>query len=202
MRGDAKAARTAAETVAEISQEHGVALYLATARVQVAWARAQLGDREAGRKELQNSLSVLSQQGNKAWRPLFHGLLAQIEADAESANAALSRVDEALTPLVRPGERWTDALIHCIRGEILLKREPASTAPAEEAFLTAIAIAQRQKARSFELRAAMSMARLWRDQGKPQQARELLAPVYGWFTEGFDTLDLKEAKALLDELTS
>ena len=70
----------------------------------------------------------------------------------------------------------------------------------EDAFLTAIAIASEQKARSFELRAALSMARLWRDQGKRDGARELLAPIYGWFTEGFDTLDLKEAKALLDEL--
>ena len=89
---------------------------------------------------------------------------------------------------------------------LVFKRPPAAgrgrSAPAEEAFLTAVAIAQQQKARSFELRAAMSLARLWRDQGKPQQARELLAPVYGWFTEGFDTLDLKEAKALLDELAS
>ena len=83
-----------------------------------------------------------------------------------------------------------------------MKRDPANTASAEEAFLTAIAIAQKQKARSFELRAAMSMARLWRDQGKRDEARELLAPVYGWFTEGFDTLDLKEAKALLDELNA
>jgi predicted ATPase len=82
----------------------------------------------------------------------------------------------------------------------LLKRDPANTVPAEEAFFSAIAIAQQQKARSFELRAAMSLARLWRDQGKVQQARELLAPVYGWFTEGFDTRDLKEAKALLEEL--
>jgi predicted ATPase len=82
----------------------------------------------------------------------------------------------------------------------LLKHERGNTAPAEEAFLTAIAIAQQQKARSFELRAAMSMARLWRDQGKRDEARALLAPVYGWFTEGFDTLDLKEAKAPLDEL--
>ena len=73
-------------------------------------------------------------------------------------------------------------------------------APAEEAFLTAISVAQQQKAKSFELRAAMSLARLWRDQGKVQQARELLAPVYEWFTEGFDTRDLKEAKALLDAL--
>jgi predicted ATPase len=83
-----------------------------------------------------------------------------------------------------------------------LKRDPANTAPAEGAFLTAIAIAQQQKARSFELRAATSMARLWRDRGKRDEARELLAPVYGWFTEGFDTRDLKEAKALLDELAA
>ena len=84
----------------------------------------------------------------------------------------------------------------------LLKRDPANAAAAEEAFHTAIAVAQQQKARIFELRAAMSMARLWRDQGKRDEARDLLAPVYGWFTEGFDTLDLKEAKALLDELAS
>jgi predicted ATPase len=82
-----------------------------------------------------------------------------------------------------------------------LKREPANTAWAEEAFLTAVAVAQKQKAKSFELHAAISMARLWRDQGKRTEARELLTPVYGWFTEGFDTRDLKEAKALLDELT-
>jgi predicted ATPase len=94
----------------------------------------------------------------------------------------------------------SDALLHRLRGEILLKRDPANTAPAEEAFLSAIAIARQQKARSFELRAALSLARLWRDQGKRENARELLAQVYGWFTEGFETLHLKEAKALLDEL--
>ena len=109
-------------------------------------------------------------------------------------------MDAALACARETGERWTDAFLHRIRGEILLKCDPANTAPAEEAFLIAIAIAQKQKARSFELRAAMSMARLWRDQGKREQARKLLAPVYGWFTEGFDTRDLKEAKALLDAL--
>src|SRR5262249_15873444 len=100
------------------------------------------------------------------------------------------------------GEHWSDAFVHRLRGEILLKRDPANTAPAEDAFRTAIAIAQQQKARTFELRAAMSLARLWRDQGKRDEAHDLLAPVYGWFTEGFDTLDLKEVKALLDELAS
>jgi predicted ATPase len=114
----------------------------------------------------------------------------------------LTWVDEALALAQQTGEHWTDAFLHRIRGKILLKRDPANTLLAEEAFLSAIAIAQQQKARTFELRAAMSLARLWRDQGKVQQARELLAPVYGWFTEGFDTRDLKEAKALLEELAS
>ena len=112
----------------------------------------------------------------------------------------MTRIDEALGFAQQTGEHWTDAFLHRIRGQILLKRDPANKAPAEEAFLTAIAIAQQQKARTFELRAAMGLARLWRDQGKVQQAHELLAPVYGWFTEGFDTRDLKEAKALLNEL--
>ena len=87
-----------------------------------------------------------------------------------------------------------------IRGEILLKRDAADTALPEEAFQTAIAIARQQQAKSWELRAATSLARLWRDQGKRQEAHDLLAPIYDWFTEGFDTLDLKEARALLDEL--
>jgi predicted ATPase len=100
------------------------------------------------------------------------------------------------------GEHLSDAFLYRLRGEILLKRDPANTAPAEEAFLTSMGIAQQQKAKSFELRAATSLARLWRDQGKRDKARDLLAPVYGWFTEGFDTRDLKEAKALLDELAA
>ena len=87
-------------------------------------------------------------------------------------------------------------------GEIALKSPQADTAKAEASFERALLVARQQQAKSWELRAAMSLARLWRDQGKAQQARELLAPVYGWFTEGFETRDLKEAKALLDELAS
>jgi predicted ATPase len=87
-------------------------------------------------------------------------------------------------------------------GEIALKSPQPEAVKAEACFEQALAVARQQQAKSWELRAAMSMARLWRDQGKPQQARELLVPIYGWFTEGFDTRDLKEAKALLDELTA
>ena len=99
-------------------------------------------------------------------------------------------------------ERWFEAEVHRIAGEIALKSPKPDTTKAEAYFDRALSVARQQQAKSWELRAAMSMARLWRDQGKPQQARELLAPVYGWFTEGFDTLDLKEAKALLKALAA
>ena len=100
------------------------------------------------------------------------------------------------------GERWCEAETNRIAGEIALKSPVQDGAKAQAYFERALAVARAQQAKSWELRAAMSMARLWRDQGERDEARELLAPVYGWFTEGFDTLDLKEARALLDELAS
>ncbi|MGA2842762.1 MAG: hypothetical protein ABSG18_21865 [Steroidobacteraceae bacterium] len=109
---------------------------------------------------------------------------------------------EAITAVETTKEKWCEAEVHRTAGEIaLLSREP-DAAKAEAYFERALAVARQQQAKSWELRAAVSMARLWGDQGKRDAARELLAPVYGWFTEGFDTLDLKEAKTLLDELAS
>ena len=105
-----------------------------------------------------------------------------------------------MTEVETTKERWCEAEINRIKGEIALKLPRLGSSQAGAYFEHALAVARKQQAKSFELRAAMSMARLWRDQGKPQQARDLLAPVYGWFTEGFDTRDLKEAKALLAEL--
>jgi len=99
-------------------------------------------------------------------------------------------------------ERWHEAEIHRIAGEIALLSAERNAAKVEAYFERALSIARAQQAKSWELRAAMSMARMWRDQGKHQQARDLLAPVYGWFTQGFDTLDLKQAKFLLDALAS
>ena len=109
-------------------------------------------------------------------------------------------IDEALVAIETTKEKWFEADINQLVGEIALKSPELSAATAEAYFKRALAIARQQQAKSWELRAAMSMARLWRDQGKRDEARELLAPVYGWFTEGFETRDLKEAKALLDEL--
>jgi predicted ATPase len=151
---------------------------------------------------MRKGIERLRELGQRFHLPYLQGLLAKAQADEGKLNIALAELDHVLTETSTTEERWSDAELHRTRGEILRKCDPTNTAPAEEAFLTAIAIAQQQKARSFELRAAMSMARLWRDQGKRDEARDLLAPVYGWFTEGFDTLDLKEAKALLDELSS
>ena len=111
-------------------------------------------------------------------------------------------IGETTTIMEKTGERWWEAETNRVAGEItLLSPEPDAT-NAEAYFERALAVARQQQAKSWELRAAVSLARLWRDQGKPQQARELLAPVYGWFTEGFDTRDLKEAKALLEELAA
>ena len=111
-------------------------------------------------------------------------------------------IAEAMSAVESTKERWCEAEINGMAGEIALKSPEPDEAKAQAYFERALAVARQQQAKSWELRAAMSMARLWRDQGKRHEARDLLAPVYGWFTEGFDTLDLKEAKALLDELTS
>ena len=105
-----------------------------------------------------------------------------------------------MTAVETTKQKWCEAEVNRVAGEIALMSPKRDAAKAEAYFECALAVARKQQAKSWELRAAMSLARLWRDQGKAQQARELLAPVYGWFTEGFDTLDLKDAKTLLDEL--
>jgi predicted ATPase len=109
-------------------------------------------------------------------------------------------IDDAIDKVEISKERWCEAEAHRIAGEIELKSPKPDVAKAQAYFERALAVARAQQAKSWELRAAMSMARLWHDQGKREEARDLLAPIYGWFTEGFDTPDLKEAKALLDEL--
>ena len=128
--------------------------------------------------------------------------MARAYADLGRFDDAWRSVDEALTAVEITKERMFEAEINRVAGEIALRSQQADAEKAEGYFERALAVARQQQAKSWELRAAMSIARLWRDQGKPQQARELLAPVYGWFTEGFDTRDLKEAKALLEELAA
>jgi predicted ATPase len=138
--------------------------------------------------------------GARLFVPLFLSNLARAYADLGQFDDAQRYIGEAMRAVETTQERWYEAEINRIAGDIALKSRATGPAIAQRYFERAIAVARQQQAKSWELRAATSLARLWRSQDKPQQARELLAPVYGWFTEGFDTLDLKEAKALLGEL--
>ncbi len=202
MRQNLVAAGRNSETLVELARAHEIPMFATYGTFYRSWSRVPSVDREIGLADMRAAIAACRKLGIGLNVPLFETALAEAEAEAGEIEAALATIDGVIAENERTGQRWFEAETHRIRGEILLKCDPANTAPAEEAFLTAIAIAQQQKARSFQLRAATRFARLWRDQGKPQEAHELLAPVYGWFTEGFDTLDLKEAKALLDELAS
>jgi predicted ATPase len=126
--------------------------------------------------------------------------LARAYAELGQFDEAWRCISEALASVETTGKRWLEPEIHRVAGEIALASPERHAVGAETYFDRALAIARAQRAKSWELRAATSLARLWRDQGKRQQASDLLAPVYGWFSEGFDVLDLKQAKALLDEL--
>jgi predicted ATPase len=138
--------------------------------------------------------------GSTVFLPEYLSHLANAHAQASQVDDAWRCIGESIAAMEASGEIWFEAEVNRIAGEIALQSPERDTAKAEVYFERVLSVARQQQAKSWELRAAMSLARLWRDQGKPQQARELLAPVYGWFTEGFDTLDLIEAKALLEEL--
>jgi predicted ATPase len=153
-------------------------------------------------RAITSGITSLRSTGATLYEPwnLWH--LAMAYAELGQPDDARRCIDDAIDKVERSKEKWCEAELHRIAGEIALKSLAPDPEKAEAYFDRALAVARQQQAKSWELRAAMSMARLWRDQGKRDEACDLLAPVYGWFTEGFDTLDLKEAKALLDELAS
>ena len=149
---------------------------------------------------ISSSLTTSRSIGTILLDPTWLSSLASAYANTGQFVDAWRCIGEAMTAIKTTGERWFEAEVNRIAGEIALKSPEPDAAKAQANFEGALAVARQQQAKSWELRAAMSLARLWRDQGKRDEARDLLAPVYGWFTEGFNTLDLKEAKALLEEL--
>jgi class 3 adenylate cyclase/predicted ATPase len=153
-------------------------------------------------RAISSGLSAWRATGTTVWVPTYLSYLARAYAELGQFDEASRCVGEAIVAVQTTNESWYEADIHRIAGEIALKSPKPDVLKAEAHFERAISVAQQQQAKSWELRAAMSMAGLWREQGKPQQARELLAPIYGWFTEGFDTLDLRQAKALLEDLAT
>jgi predicted ATPase len=196
--GDVAAVREIAESLTSLATEHGFPQWLAFGNVLKAWVQA-LGRGETPAAGLRCAISEY-RAANELYVPYFLGLLAALQLRHGEFAEGLDTVIASLELTGGIGSRLMDPELLRLKGEVLLARDPGAKTDAEAAFYQALDIAQGQSTKSWELRAAMSMARLWRDQGRPQQARELLAPVYGWFTEGHDTLDLKEAKALLDEL--
>jgi predicted ATPase len=199
VRGDAGAARRDAEIVVKLSQENALTLYTAWGALQSAWASARLDGRQTGATELRQALAAVTDQGIKMFVPFYQGLLAEIEAK-DDTQGALTRIDEALALAGETGEHWSDAFLHRLRGEILLKRDPANTAPAEDPLLTAIAIAQQQKARSFELRAAFSLAKLYHSTDRPADADAVLAPALKGFSPTPEFPEIAEAQTLLAAL--
>ena len=165
-------------------------------------ALASTGELAEAVHVITTGIAHLQSTGTTTFIPWWLSNLTRAHADLGQFDAAWRCIGEAMTALETTQERWCEAEVNRIAGEIALMSPEPDEAKAQAYFERALSVARQQQAKSWELRAAMSMARLWRDQGKVRQARELLAPVYGWFTEGFDTLDLKEAKALLDQLSS
>jgi class 3 adenylate cyclase/predicted ATPase len=184
-----------------LATEHGFPQLAATGRILQGWAFAQKGEATTGIGRIRDGLAASEATGTRVSRPLRLTLLAEALAFAGKIEEALATLDDALASAAVSGVRGWNAEIHRLCGELTARLPGADPAKAEDSFRTALAIAREQGTRGYELRAATSLARLWREQGRRTEARELLAPLYASFTEGFDTQDLKEAQRLLDELT-
>ena len=165
-------------------------------------ALLSIGNTSAAINLLTSGMTALHSTGASLYVPWLLSNLANAYVQLGQVDHAWRCINEALAGMQTSKERWCEAEVNRMAGEIALGSRKPDAMKAEELFERSLAISRQQQAKSWELRAAMSLARLWRDQGKPQEARELLAPIYCWFTEGFDTRDLKEAKALLEELAA
>jgi class 3 adenylate cyclase/predicted ATPase len=196
--GDNAALGQRADELAAVATEQGFAFWRATATIFRGWVKVENGDVGEGLSLLYSGSGAYRATAAELWVPHHNALLARACEVAGQIDEAVTLLDEALQTVERTGERWFAAEVNRHKGQLLLRHGQSEAA--EELYRNALGIAEEQGAKLWELRAAVSLARLRRDQGRRSEARDLLAPVYGWFTEGFDTPDLKEAKALLDEL--
>jgi predicted ATPase len=198
--GNYAAAYAQTDEAVAVAEEKGAPYWRAWGRIVQSCVLALTGKASDAIRQITSGLTAYRSTGATVCLPGWLSELAKTYADLRQFDDAWRCIDEAFAAVNRTKERWWEAEVNRIAGEIALQTTEPNAAKAETYFERALSVARSQQAKSWELRAAMSMARLWRDQSKPQQASDLLAPVYEWFSEGFDTLDLKEAKALLDEL--
>jgi predicted ATPase len=201
-RGEAHVARDQAEALIALSTEHTLPQYVALGRFTLGWTLAAQGQDDEGMTLLCQGVTDVRAMGNRVTPPAFLPVLAAVSGALGQVDAGLPMVTEALALVEQTGVRWYEAETYRIKGTLLLHQADPDAAQAEACFQEALVIARRQEAKAWELRAATSLARLWQSQDKRQEAHDLLAPVYDWFTEGFDTADLKDAKQLLGELSA
>ncbi len=215
---EGRAAQERAETTITLSAEQRFPQWLALGAILQGWALAEQGQTEEGIAQIQQGLAAFRGTGAELARPYHLALLAEVYGKVGQAEEGLSVLTKALAQMRRTGERAHEAELYRLNGELTLQQfkvqssrfkvansqplipNPQTEVEAETCFLKAIEIARRQSAKSWELRAAMSLSRLWQQQGKKEAARQMLEEIYGWFTEGFDAKDLQEAKALLEAL--
>lgn len=225
LRREGQATQERAETLIGLSTEQGFSLWLAWGTLYQGWALAEQGQEEEGIAQVRWSMTAWQGTGAEAGRTYYLALLAEAYGKAGQADKGLAALADAPAMVEKTGDRRWEAELYRLKGELTLKKGAGdwrlgagSSSPqapslkpqvpswvmeeAEECFHKAIAVARRQQAKLLELRATVSLARLWQRQGKKEDAHHMLADIYGWFTEGFDTKDLQEAKVLLDSLAS
>jgi class 3 adenylate cyclase/predicted ATPase len=200
--GNYSVATAQAQELFLVADEKGALLWKASGMMFEGCVLASTGKSSEAIERLTAGSIGYQSTGATTFLTWFLSYLIRAYLELGQFNDAWRRIGEMMTAVQTTKESWWEADLHRIAGEVALKSPEPDAAKAEAYFERALAVARQQQAKSWELRASMSLARLWRDQGKVQQARELLAPVYGWFTEGFDTRDLKEAKGLLEELVA
>ena len=197
---DVPAVHEPAEAAVTLATEQGFPLWITHGTSVRGWALALQGQGEEGIAQVLQGIAAWRATGAVLLVPYFYTLLADVCGHRGHTADGLQALAEAYTLIEQHEERWWEAEVCRLRGVLLLRQAAPQPEEAEACFQRALEVARRQQAKSLELRAAMSLARLWQRQGKRDEARVLLAPVYGWFTEGFDTADLQEARALLEEL--
>jgi predicted ATPase len=198
LRREAQATQAQAEAAIELSTRHGFAYWLATATILRGWALVEQGQTEAGLADLRQGLADVQTIGAMLLRPYFLALLSEAYEKIGQVDKGLVLLSEVLTTVDRTKERHYEAELYRLKGQLLLQMN--AKVEAEHHFRQAMRIAQNQQAKSLELRAVMSLSRLWQSQGKGVYARQVLAEIYEWFSEGFETTDLKAARTLLKEL--
>jgi adenylate cyclase len=195
-------ARESAEALLSLATALGDAVRCATSETLLGWLQGETGDLEGGSARMRRGLSAVRSMGSTGGIPYFLALTTTVLGRTGQFDEAFRAINEALKIVERTGDRSGEAEVHRLKGELLLAQNTSNAAQAGRCFHTAIEIARLQHGKSWELRAATSLARLLRDTNRRDEARAMLSEIYNWFTEGFHTADLKDAKALLDELSA